>query len=237
MNTFKYGENTIMAFQQDEGTKGEENTQFACSMYLKPPKYRCYHNLLVAHSTSTAQIDHVVISEYGIFVLETKNMAGQVYGSASDQRWTKLLGSTKYQFRNPLKQNDSHVRTLANYLNLETTLFFSIVVFWGGCIFRTAMPENVLWERGFVNYIRSKKNTIITPDQISNIILALNKLNINTTNEQRQHHDALLGNSKVCPFCGGRLIKHTVMKPNKPVNRFVGCSNFPRCKFTRNNDS
>lgn len=113
-----------MVYQRDEGAKGEDNTRFTCSMYLVSPKYRCYHDLLVPYFTRTAQIDHVVVSEYGIFVLETKSMAGIIYGSVSSQRWTQVLGPSKYQFLNPLKQNDSHLRTLANYLNLDMSLFF-----------------------------------------------------------------------------------------------------------------
>ena len=224
----------IVVDQLDEGTKGEGNTRFACSMYLKPPKYRCYHDLLVPHSYRTAQIDHIVISESGIFVLETKNMVGKIYGSVSSQKWTQVLGSRKYQFLNPLIQNDSHLRTLANYLNLDTSLFFSVVVFWGECKFQTQMPENVLWERGFVNYIRNKISAKINQEQLTYTISALNNLNNNTTVEQRQRHIELLNNPKVCPFCGGRLIRHTVVKPNRMVNRFIGCSNFPCCTFSRN---
>ena len=177
-----------MVDQLDEGTKGEGNTRFACSMYLKPPKYRCYHDLLVPHSYRTAQIDHIVISESGIFVLETKNMVGKIEGSVSSQKWTQVLGSRKYQFLNPLIQNDSHLRTLANYLNLDTSLFFSVVVFWGECKFQTQMPENVLWEKGFVNYIRNKISAKINQEQLTYTISALNNLNNNTTVEQRQRH-------------------------------------------------
>lgn len=225
-----------MTYQLDEGAKGEDNTRFACNMYLKPPKYKCYHDILVPYSTRTAQIDHVVISEFGIFVIETKNMAGKIYGSSADKTWTHVLGSKKYQFLNPLKQNYSHILALANYLNLGTSLFISIVVFWGDCRFRTVMPENVLWERGFINYIRDKKSIIISHDQITNTIMSLNNLNVITTSQQKQHHIDLLGNLKICPFCGGRLIKHIVIKPNRPVNKFLGCSNFPHCTFSRSID-
>lgn len=225
-----------MDYQFDEGKKGEDYTKFACGVYLKPPRYRCYHDILAPHSAKAAQIDHIIVSEYGIFVLETKNISGHIYGSILDPRWTQILGSKSYKFLNPIKQNDSHIQVLANYLNFDVKAFCSVIVFWGECTFKTAMPENVLWERGFINYIRGKQNSVISHDQMIKTISALNNLTVNTTEKQRQSHVELMGNAKICPFCGGRLIKHTVVKPYRPVNNFLGCSNFPRCRFSRNID-
>lgn len=226
-----------MTYQYDEGKKGEDNTRFICGLYLKPPKYWCYHDLLVPYFTRTTQIDHVVVSKYGVFVLETKSMAGQIYGSASSQRWTQVVGSRKYQFHNPLKQNDTHLRILSNYLRLDINIFISVIIFWGNCRFKTEMPENVLWERAFVNYIRNKKFVQINHDQVTNATLALKNLINTTTARQRQHHTELFGNQKVCPLCGSRLIKHVVVKLDRRANKFLGCSNFPRCTFSRDIDS
>ena len=59
-----------------------------------------------------AQIDHVVVSLYGIFCIETKKYSGTVYGNVADQNWTVDYGYEKVQMYNPIKQNEGHVEAI-----------------------------------------------------------------------------------------------------------------------------
>ena len=69
------------------------------------------NNLTLEHDGKSSQIDHIVINPRGIFVLETKNYSGQIYGNENQQEWTQVLsyGKVKNKLYNPLKQNATHI--------------------------------------------------------------------------------------------------------------------------------
>jgi ribonuclease HI len=223
----------IMNYTHNEG---ESNTRFICAMYLKSPKYRCYHDIIVPSPTLGSQIDHVVTSQFGIFVIESKDMLGRIFGSPLDTRWTYLLGRKKYQFYNPLKQNNSHINALAKYLEMGTEKFFSVIVFWGDCKLETRASANIFKERLFINYIRNKKKILLSKDQLLDIQLSLKMLIDKTTIKQKKSRDEILSNSTQCPLCGGRLIKRTIVKPDSNIYKFLGCSNYPQCDYSREVD-
>ena len=78
----------------------------------------------------TSQIDHVVVSSKGIFVIETKNMAGRISGSEHAQYWQQHFASNSRTFYNPLLQNKTHLRTLRRLLpDVPGELFHSMIVF------------------------------------------------------------------------------------------------------------
>lgn len=88
------------------------------SMLLKKldkNKYQVVNDVLLSAeggNTRTTQIDHVVVSIYGIFSIETKNYKGQIYGSESSAKWTQNIYGHKYSFMNPIYQNYAHVKAL-----------------------------------------------------------------------------------------------------------------------------
>ena len=61
---------------------------------------------------STHQIDHVVISKYGIFVIETKQYNGYIKGNDYAKRWLIKNGKKKIYVNNPLHQNYGHIKSL-----------------------------------------------------------------------------------------------------------------------------
>ncbi|MDE6769324.1 MAG: NERD domain-containing protein [Muribaculaceae bacterium] len=86
--------------------------------------------LLPVAKGRTSQIDHIVISTRGIFVIETKSLSGKISGSEHSQYWTQHLYSQTRQIYNPLLQNKGHIRALSRmFPNLDADLFISIVVF------------------------------------------------------------------------------------------------------------
>jgi restriction system protein len=98
-------------------------------MRLDLNTYRRVHNLIVPSIDGTTQIDHVIVSVYGIFVIETKNMEGWIFGSPHQKTWTQSLFGKKFQFQNPLRQNYRHTRCLAEFLGLDHDLLRSVVFF------------------------------------------------------------------------------------------------------------
>jgi hypothetical protein len=70
-----------------------------------------------AGNTSYAQIDHVVVSRFGIFCIETKSHIGWIYGNHRNEYWDQYIFKNKFQFRNPLHQNYGHIKALERVLS------------------------------------------------------------------------------------------------------------------------
>jgi hypothetical protein len=62
--------------------------------------------------TNTTQIDHIVVSDFGIFCIETKSYSGWIFGNARQQHWTQVLYRYKKKFYNPLRQNYAHIKAV-----------------------------------------------------------------------------------------------------------------------------
>jgi restriction system protein len=85
-----------------KGWLGEKLTTFGMWLRLDSGVYRRVHNIIVPDARNhTTQIDHVLVSIYGLFVIETKNMDGWIFGSAQQEMWTQQLFRKRFQFQNP----------------------------------------------------------------------------------------------------------------------------------------
>lgn len=92
------------------GDEGEHTVQYV----LKDiPESRVFNNCYFDDNCFSVEIDHIVVNPYGIWVLETKNWKGKIFGSIDDDKWKKYKddGSIKFE-DNPIKQNEKHVRVL-----------------------------------------------------------------------------------------------------------------------------
>lgn len=109
------------------------------------------NNLYISKSgDKTTEIDVLMINEYGIFVFENKNYSGWIFGKYKDKNWTQSLESgEKNQFYNPIRQNESHIKALKNYLNkngisnLASVPVYSIVVFENKATFKNVNTEGM----------------------------------------------------------------------------------------------
>ena len=63
-------------------------------------------------NTNTTQIDHIVVSDFGIFCIETKSYSGWIFGHAQQQHWTQVIYRYKKKFYNPLRQNYAHIKAV-----------------------------------------------------------------------------------------------------------------------------
>ena len=129
--------------------KGAMGESFTSRWVLRKLDSRFYtvHNdfyLPRPDGTGTTQIDHVVVSPFGVFVIETKNMTGWIFGDAKSRQWTQTIYRKKVRFQNPLHQNALHVNALASHLELSRDQLTNIVFFVGDVTLKTTLPPNVL---------------------------------------------------------------------------------------------
>lgn len=156
-----------------KGFLGETVINVATWLKLDKTIYHRLNNItLPLDNGGSTQIDHVIVSIYGIFVIETKNYKGWIYGKENQRQWTQAFpNGSKYKFQNPLRQNYLHIKTLADLLALDMSYFHSMVVFIGECTLKTRdeLPEHVL-KGGVISYIKKKQDKVLTEDDVQSIV-------------------------------------------------------------------
>lgn len=154
---------------KQKGQLGEQLVKGRGEKFLNPKIYIPFHNITIYNGEKTSQIDHIYLSIYGIFVIETKYYNGWIYGGQYDKFWTQTFKDQKFQFNNPIRQNYGHIKFLENFLTIDFEKFHSVVVFAGDGVFKTKMPKNVCQLDNFCDYILSFKEPIFTQNEIERL--------------------------------------------------------------------
>lgn len=174
-----------------KGFLGEAIGSIAHKIMLDKNIYKELNNVTIPTPNGTAQIDHVIVSKYGIFVIEAKNMSGWIFGSEKSAEWTQSFPGEKFRFQNPLRQNYRHTKCLSDFLGIEHSKFHSVVMFWGESKFKTPMPGNVL-DRGYTAYIMSKSEVLFSDQEVDEIVEATQTGRLPRTWATRKQHIASL---------------------------------------------
>ncbi|WP_006788613.1 nuclease-related domain-containing protein [Thiorhodospira sibirica] len=153
-----------------KGVIGESFINLSENLLLDKEKYYLIKNVTLPTEDGSTQIDHIIVSEFGVFVVETKNMKGWIFGSTNQKTWTQKIYKHSSKFQNPLHQNYKHTKTLESLLGLNAQQVHSVIVFVGDSTFKIEMPENVTHGRDYAKYIKSKKNPVLTQSQVTEII-------------------------------------------------------------------
>ena len=124
----------------------------------------------------TTQIDHVVVSPFGVFVIETKTYKGWIFGNSRDAQWTQALPKRKSRFQNPLRQNYLHVQRLMGLTGLLADVVHSVVAFSGEATFKTKFPPEVMHFADVADYILSFKSRMIPPEDVEGIVATIVRL-------------------------------------------------------------
>ena len=149
------------------GDKGEDAVRKLLLRELSSDRYTLLNDIIIpnpASSTNEAQIDHIILSTYGIFVIETKNYSGWIFGSPNARNWTQVVYQKKNQFQNPIKQNWGHIYALSAYLKLPRYKFHNIVCFVGDAEFKTEVPDEVYLDDSFVDLIQAEDTKVLTEE-------------------------------------------------------------------------
>ena len=145
-----------------KGKFAETFVNMGINFGLDSMEYTVHANITLELNDMTTQIDHIIVSRYGIFVVETKNYKGWIYGNPKSKKWTQVLYKQKYSFQNPLHQNYKHIKYLQNILSVPSVLelkeddFISVILFAGECKIKTKVPDNILTS-GVATYIKTFK--------------------------------------------------------------------------------
>ena len=180
----------------------------------------------------TVQIDHVLINPNGIFVIETKNYSGIIYGTESQHEWTQVLkyGRVKNKLYNPTKQNKSHVYHITNLIGGSFPVISAVVFVQGNT--KCIRASNVYNLRGLKRLI-GKKEYHLSLDQMKSVYTRLTEVNDSSIKNSEHIKNIRKLKSRtaknICPRCGKKL----VLRKGKNGS-FMGCEGFPACRFTKN---
>lgn len=245
------------------GRHGEKLTERELKLVkLFGRKGRILRNVYVPKENGeTSEIDVLFITQKGIFVIESKNYSGWIFGDEKAGYWTAMLpNKEKNRFYNPIKQNKTHMKWLGQYLG-ENIPLFSIIVFSNRCELKKVAVESTdirvikrdllyaavrdIWENVSdalneekVNEVYRKLEVLIHVDQ------AMKEAHIENINKKfkpaerpqifkNEVQAVPKDSSLICPSCGGTLKLRVAKKGNNAGNSFYGCSNYPKCRYVK----
>ena len=221
-----------------KGFFGEKKVQIASGLFLNSGTYHRIDNVILPVHNGTTQIDHVVISIYGVFVIETKNMKGWIFGGENWREWTQTIYHDSYRFQNPLRQNFLHVKAVEAVLEIPRRTIQSVVVFPGDAEFKTEMPDNVIYMTELPRYVRSYDQPVFTEEECESFIERIDEARLSPSFWTGRMHvrnlkDRFSAESEnICPRCGSTLVVRTAKNGRSKGEQFLGCSAYPKCKYT-----
>jgi len=129
--------------------------------------FHLMNNITLQFEDGTTQIDHILVSRYGIFVIETKHYKGWIFGDANSRNWTEVIYGYRSKFMNPIHQNFKHIVAVQKLLDfVPKDYIHSIVVFTGEGEFRTKRPEGVVDLYSLADYISQYNELILTQNRM-----------------------------------------------------------------------
>jgi hypothetical protein len=169
--------------------RGEARLSRALQSRFAPPDYHLLNHLTLRLDGGTTQIDHVLISRFGVFVIETKNYKGWIFAGPSDRHWTQVLYQSKYRYQNPIHQNVRHVRAVQGLLDfLPPGAIRSIVVFTGDAEFKTTIPDGVFKLPAFLAHVERYKMEVMSMNSVQFCIGRLESARLSITKRTDVQH-------------------------------------------------
>ncbi|AYO09613.1 nuclease [Vibrio campbellii] len=207
---------------------------------LPESDYTLIKDVTLPTSDGTTQVDHIVVSKYGIFVVETKNMKGWIFGSARQKQWTQKIYRHSSKFQNPLHQNYKHIKALETLLGCSEEHLHSVIVFIGDSTFKTEMPPNVTYARGSIRYIQQFNEVVFSDKDYARLTESINRLKLKrgviTDLKHRKHVKEVVASkvsSNECPRCGSEMVLRETKRGENIGKQFWSCSTFPKCRAVK----
>jgi hypothetical protein len=165
-----------------------EKTVASILYLLDKSEFKIINNIVLKYGNSTTQIDHIVISDFGIFVIETKNYKGWILGYENSEYWTQVIFKRKEKFYNPIRQNLNHIRALKNCLcdfpNIE---YKSIIVFSTNAEIKVNTTTDVVYSHKLIPTIKKYSKINLANIEKEIVFQKINEQNLYKTYDKKQH--------------------------------------------------
>jgi len=171
-----------------KGIWGEFEINLLIRLFLNKRSYHLIKNVTIPSGQGSTQIDHIVVSRYGIFVVETKNMRGWIFGGENQKTWTQKLNKHTITFQNPLRQNYKHTNALAELIGVDPKKMHSVIVFIGESTFKTPMPDNVTQGMQFIRFVKAQQTEILGQYEVSELVNRIEERRLSPGRKTHKQH-------------------------------------------------
>jgi len=146
------------------------------------------NNVTLPTEDGTTQIDHILLTETGIFIIETKHYSGWIFGDPHNAKWTQVIYKMKNRFKNPLHQNYLHIKTVQSLFKLPESIYTGIAVFTGSAEFKTKLGPNVLYLNQLLSFIEQPHEKVLDERQMAYIVGRIEMKRLPRSRETDEYH-------------------------------------------------
>ena len=153
--------------QRTTENQGEAAVRKHLVKYCSTSPAHVLNNITLRYKDGTTQIDHILITQNGILVIETKHYSGWLFANENQKYWTQVIYKVKNKFQNPLRQNYKHVcavQALLEFIPKEDIK--GVVIFTGDAKFKTERPKGVIRLKELKSYINNMSSPEISENRV-----------------------------------------------------------------------
>jgi hypothetical protein len=166
---------------------GEALVANTIAAHFKQP-HTLLNNVTLPTDTGTTQIDHVLVADIGIFVIETKHYSGWIYGGPNQSQWTQVIYKVKNKFQNPIRQNYGHLKTIQSLFTLPDENFIPLVVFTGNAEFKSDLGPNVIQLNQLIAQLTAGRPVLFDERKMAYIIGRIEMKRLRRSLETDEYH-------------------------------------------------
>ena len=169
--------------------RGEALLMRTLQLHFAAPDYHLMNNVTLRLKDGTTQVDHVLVSRFGVFVIETKDYKGWIFANPKQANWTQVIFKRKFRFQNPIFQNYKHLFAVQEALDfLPAKAVQSVVVFTGDAEFKTEIPNGVYSIARFIAHIKDQTEEVLSLNRVQFSVGRLESIRLALTRKTDIEH-------------------------------------------------
>lgn len=169
--------------------RGESRVSKTIQATFSSPDFHLLSHITLKLKDGTTQIDHILVSRFGVFVVETKDFNGWIFANAKHANWTQVVFGRKYQFQNPLFQNMRHMQAVSDLLDfLPAEAIKPVVVFVGQAEFKTDRPSGVFTLDELVDHLLDQRDEVMSLNRMQFCVGRLETARLAVTGQTDLEH-------------------------------------------------
>ncbi len=150
--------------------------------------HKLMHHVTLPTRNGTTEIDHILVADTGVFIIEAKHYAGAVDGSPQDAQWVQMFGRGFRRFQNPIHQNFGHVKAVQSLFRFPDEHFISLVVFTGSARLKADFGPQVITLRELGPFLNQSRPVVFDPTQMAMIIGRIELTRLDRSAETDEQH-------------------------------------------------
>ncbi len=146
------------------------------------------NNVTLPTKNGTTQIDHILVADTGIFVIETKHYSGWIFGDPYQDKWTQTIYRKKSKFVNPIHQNYGHLSALQSFFKLPESTFIPLVVFTGTAEFKTDLGPSVVKLSDLMDFLDHERLILLDEKKMAYVVGRIEMARLRRSLETDEYH-------------------------------------------------